>query len=99
MLHDSRWALWWGNLVLPNPGNDNFTNAYVISGGQGSTNGTTLRATRETGEPYHAGVTNSPSVWYKWTASSNGATTLNVTANTAPMILAVYTGSSVASLT
>jgi len=94
-----QWSLWWGNVALPNPGNDSFVNAYTVSSVQGSTNGTTLRATRESGEPYHAGVTNSPSVWYKWVAPSNGAITLDVSGNTAQMILALYTGSSVGSLT
>ncbi len=94
-----KWALWWGNLVLPIPGNDAFSNAYTITGLEGNTNGTTLRATRETSEPNHAGVTNSPSVWYKWVAPSNGMVTLDVRSNVVQMILAVYTGSNVSSLT
>jgi hypothetical protein len=67
---------------LPPPPNDNFSNAITLSSSAGEVIGTTLRATLEsfeTNSPY--GYFNyewgSDSVWYKWTAPSNGAVLLN----------------------
>ena len=37
------------------PANDNFANASVISGSSGTTTGSNLNASKETGEPQHAG--------------------------------------------
>src|SRR5688572_21155766 len=47
--------------------NNNFANAQVISGNTGNVSGNTIDATRETGEPNHAGIKGSRSVWYNWT--------------------------------
>ncbi|MBV9470569.1 MAG: hypothetical protein JOZ57_15120, partial [Abitibacteriaceae bacterium] len=85
------WAL------LPPPANDNFANATVISTTSGSLNGTTVAATKESGEPNHAGNPGGRSVWYKWVASSTGVAKFAV--DKADLLLAVYTGSSVNSLT
>jgi hypothetical protein len=96
-----RFGLWWGMVAPVLPGNDTFANSYVITGAEGSTNGTTVRATRQSGEPNHAGHTNSPSVWYHWVATTNGATTIaatNIGANIDTTV-AIYTGSSVGGLT
>jgi hypothetical protein len=99
---DGRWGTWWGKISLTLPANDAFATAHAISGAQGVTNGTAIRATRETGEPNHAGNANTPSAWYTWTAPASGHVTLQLTYT--PVVgsqtaLAVYTGSSVASLT
>ena len=58
-----RWATWWANVSVALPANDNFSAAQTISGGQGTTNGTNIRATKETGEPNHAGNAGGASVW------------------------------------
>ena len=95
-----RWGTWWAKLALPIPANDNFTNAVTITGAQGATNGTNVRASREAGEPNHAGNANTPSVWYQWTAPTNGVVSLTCMAsNGLDSVLAVYTGSGVGSLT
>jgi hypothetical protein len=69
-------------------------------------NGTTLAATRETGEPDHY-VTNPPdsdlwvgdhSVWYSWTAPFSGPVEINTCTANIDSILAVYTGSSLGAL-
>ncbi|MCI0747832.1 MAG: immunoglobulin domain-containing protein [Verrucomicrobia subdivision 3 bacterium] len=92
----------WAHVSVPVPTNDNFAASYAISGAQGSTNGTTIRATRESGETNHAGNANTPSVWYTWTAPGNGNVAFELT-NTffagSQAALAIYTGSSVSSLT
>lgn len=96
-----RFGLWWGSLTPELPGNDSFSASYAITGAQGSTNGTTVRATRETGEPNHAAHTNTPSVWFHWVATTNGATTFIATnwGSAVDTAIAIYTGSSVGGLT
>ena len=94
------WGTWWGKIELALPGNDNFGNSYALSGGQGSTNGTTVRSSREPSEPDHAGSASTPSVWYSWQAPSAGDVTLTVTNTSSFDVgLAVYTGSTLGSLT
>lgn len=92
-------------LKMP-PQNDNFANAQTLSGNSASANGTTLAATRETGEPDHY-LTNPPdsdlwigdhSVWYKWTAPFSGKVEMNTCTANIDSILAVYTGSALSSL-
>jgi len=92
------WGTRWAQLRVDVPGNDNFSAAFSISGAQGSTNGNNIRATKETGEPNHAGIVDSVSVWYRWTAPTNGNVLLSVSGDF-DNALAVYTGTNVASLT
>lgn len=84
------------------PVNDNFANASAIASANNSTTGTTVQATKETGEPNHAGSVGGASVWFRWTApainSSMTFTTRN-SSTTFDTLLAVYTGSSVNNLT
>jgi hypothetical protein len=93
------------NLKMP-PQNDNFANARALSGNSATASGTTLAATRETGEPDHY-VTNPPdsdlwvgdhSVWYRWTAPFTGKVELNTCTTNIDSILALYTGSSLGTL-
>jgi CSLREA domain-containing protein len=88
----------------PPPSNDNFANAQIVAGCAGSTTGTTFGASSEAGEPSHA--PNDPSslspnhtVWYQWQPPSTGTTTITTAGSEFDTILAVYTGSSVGSLT
>ena len=55
-------------------------------------------ATRETSEPAHAGQTATKSLWWKWTAIGNGRLQINTKGSGFDTVLAVYTGSSLASL-
>ena len=96
---NGRWGTWWARLDVTKPGNDFFTNSYQITGAAGSTNGTTVRATRETSEPNHSGNTNGASIWYHWTSPASGNVVIDTTGSGGSMAVAVYTGSSVASLT
>ena len=79
------------------PGNDNFANAFALSGSTGSTGVNTREATKEAGEPDHAGVSGGASVWYKWIAPSSSAATFKLSTTNLP--LAVYTGNAVNNLT
>ena len=87
--------------VLPVPPvNDNFANSTPLTG-TNSVFGYTFGATREIGEPYHAGVFGSHSVWWSWTAPSAGDFRLSVVATNVgtPLAAAVYTGTSVSAIT
>ena len=52
------------------PANDNLSKAETVSGTSGTERGHNSLATRQSGEPRHAGRTGGPSVWYRWTAPS-----------------------------
>lgn len=83
------------------PPNDNFANRISLSGTNLTRLATNVAATREAGEPQHFSSPTSNSVWYTWTAPSSGGavvTVTNTSFNVDNPVLAVYTGSSLASL-
>src|SRR5207244_6219758 len=79
--------------------NDAFVNAQSISGASGSVTGSNANATKESGEPYHAGDAGGRSVWYYWTAPGSGSVTIDTVGSTFNTLLGVYTGGSVSGLT
>jgi hypothetical protein len=81
------------------PSNDNFASAQAITGTSGTATGTNTGATKESGEPNHAGNPGGASVWYSWTAPTTGTVTISTFSSTFDTELGVYTGSSVGSLT
>ncbi len=85
--------------VVTAPANDAFAAAAAISGSSGRTTGTTVNATREPGEPAHAGNGGGHSVWYRWTAPCNCWFTFETTGSSFNTLLAVYRGSTVSALT
>ncbi|HEX8774170.1 MAG TPA: BACON domain-containing carbohydrate-binding protein [Pyrinomonadaceae bacterium] len=101
--NDYDWGTWIGQVqfsgVAPSPANDNFASAQVISGSSGSVAGSNINATKETGEPNHAGLTGGASIWYQWQAPSSGNVTMTTTGSSFDTVLGVYTGSSVNALT
>ena len=93
-----------GNYVLnwneqAAPPNDYFTNAFVITGYSGSTNGTTVGATLENCEPSFIMTGNSltnivdldDSVWFAWTAPVSGTAEFDTIGSAFNTVLAVYT--------
>jgi hypothetical protein len=84
---------------IPGPANDNFANAQVISGNSGTVTGSNVGATKEPGEPNHAGNAGGASVWYRWTPSTSGSATIDTIGSNFDTLLAVYIGSAVNSLT
>jgi hypothetical protein len=54
------------------PANDNFETPEVISSTSGEVIANNARATRQAGEPQHAGQPGNNSVWYKWVAPEDG---------------------------
>jgi hypothetical protein len=85
-------------VALTPPGNDNFASAQNIGGTSGSVTGTNTAATKEPGEPAHAGNGGGKSIWYRWTAPSSGTWTFNTVGSTFDTLLAVYTGSVLSNL-
>jgi len=82
-------------LPLAAPTNDNFSNAQPILGASGVIMGTTVGATKESGEPTIDGVAGTASVWYKWQAPFNGRFVFSVSDpnfSNINSLLAVYTG-------
>ena len=79
--------------------NDPFSGAQELTGTAASATGDTTYATRETGEPNHAGVPGSASLWYTWTAPTTGSVTIDTFGSSFDTTLAAYTGSAVNALT
>jgi hypothetical protein len=87
------------NLSGTPPANDNFANAVTITGAKGQVAGSTLAATKQTGEPNHGQSVGSRSVWYNWTAPADGQVTFDTFGIYFDSLLAVYTGDAVDALT
>jgi hypothetical protein len=92
--------------LTPKPANDDFSAATVLVGETlpngayaAGASGFNWNATKEPGEPAHAGDPGGASVWYLWTAPFSG--TFNVTAcgRFEKSLLGVYTGNAVDGLT
>ncbi len=81
------------------PANNDFASAWTLSGALVSTNGNSDNATRETGEPAHAGNAGARSVWFRWTAPRDAQMRVNTAGSAINTLLAVYTGSAVNALT
>ena len=82
------------------PSNDNFADAELVSGRQVHITRTNAGATKETGEPNHAGNAGGKSVWFKWTAPMSRL--MNVSTNRTDgnldTLLQIYRGSTLNSL-
>lgn len=80
-------------------GNDNFANAETLSGFSGTVKGNNARATAESLEPDHLGIS-SPvnSLWWTWTPPFDGSMELDTFGSSFDTTLAVYTGDSLSSL-
>ena len=87
------------------PANDDFAMRSILSGTSDSASLSNADATKETGEPAHAGDPGGLSLWWEWTAPSDGLLSLSTAGSLTELgspldtVLAVYTGSAVGSLT
>lgn len=85
---------------VPPPANDRFTTATAISGPSGRVLADNVGATKEAGEPDHAGEPGGGSVWYRWTAPHSGRFTFDaLRSHGSHSVLDVYTGESIETLT
>jgi hypothetical protein len=78
---------------------NDFVNRVTISNTDLTFTGDNSNATREAGEPVHAGKPGGGSVWYKWTAPFTGIATFHTTGSTFDTLLAVYVGTQLNALT
>src|SRR3989442_921761 len=85
--------------VRAQPANDAFASAQSISGSSGTVTGTSSGATKESGEPNHAGNAGGHSVWYRWLAPASSPVTIDTVWSSFDTLLALYTGSSVSAPT
>jgi len=84
------------------PANDNFANATSVTIPASNTvtlTGSSLSATKESGEPNHASEAGGASVWWKWTANFNGTLEVKTAGTPFDTLLGVYTGTAVNALT
>lgn len=82
------------------PPHDMFAAPRQLSGLFGASVGTNADATREVGEPDHAGVLGNKSLWYTWTAAQSGTVVFDTSdrRTTFDTVLAAYTGDQLDSL-
>ncbi|HEY6166782.1 MAG TPA: PPC domain-containing protein, partial [Verrucomicrobiae bacterium] len=80
------------------PENDSFAARMALFGSSVATTGSNLGATKEVGEP-DENFTGGKSVWWTWTAPSNGNLTVTTAGSSFDTTLAVYTGSVLTNLT
>jgi hypothetical protein len=78
--------------------NDPFSNRISIPGAGGTVQGSNIEATKEAGEPNHAGDTGGKSVWWTWTPTVGGIYTITTDGSSFDTTLGVYRGTSVSSL-
>src|SRR6185503_1322970 len=81
------------------PANDSFVNAIPLAGPLVVTNGSNTGATKQSGEPTHAGDAGGRSVWWSWTAPFTGSVIMRTTGSSFDTLLAIYTGDAIAALT
>lgn len=78
--------------------NDDFADAALLLTRAGTTETMNFCATKETGEPNHAGDAGGASLWYRWVAPQDGTAMFTTSGSRIDTLLGVYTGSTLADL-
>lgn len=86
-----------GSLRLPPE--DLFAEPADLNGDTGTISATNTTATKETGEPDHAGDSGGHSLWWAWTAPASGQYSFCTTESDFDTLLAIYQGTSLSTLT
>src|SRR5712671_4517564 len=83
------------------PINDLFANAIPLTGPIVTTTGSNVGANKDfrSGEPFIANNFGGANVWWTWTASASGQTTIDTMGSSFDTLLGVYTGNSGNTLT
>ena len=85
--------------IVVRPANDNFGNATAVSGRNVQSHTSNVGATMQTAEPTYASNQGGHSIWYQWTAPSDGLCTINGRGDAGfALLLSIYTGSDVSHL-
>lgn len=82
-----------------NPTNDYFSLSMQLEGTGGFVTAPNADASREVGEPLHAGNDGGRSVWYWWRAPTDGQLSLTTSGSLVDTLLAVYAGDALDDLT
>lgn len=86
-------------IVTTPPPNDDFADRLPLSGLSAAATGTNVGAGTEPGEPNHAFMPPSKTVWWTWTAPGSGSVSIDTFTSNFDTVLAVYTGDAVNGLT
>jgi len=87
------------NAIGATPLNDAWSAALKIAGDTATSTADNQYATKESGEPNHAGNAGGHSLWWRWTAPGNGPVSVDTSGSGFDTLLGVYTGTSIGSLT
>jgi hypothetical protein len=82
----------------PLPLSDSFLSGIVNTASDGIGSGDNTTATKEAGEPNHAGKVGGKSVWFTWQAPFTGSVTFSTRGSSFDTLLAAYTGAGFAGL-
>lgn len=88
--------------TIVRPANDSFSAATAVSlvANTANVTGSSVNATKESGEPNHApNEAGGASIWWRWTATSNGSLAVSTAGSNFDTLLGAYTGSAVNALT
>lgn len=84
----------------PQPGgNDHFADRFTLAGPTNVVFGLNTNATKEAGEPNHAGNDGGRSVWWSWVAPATAPVRIGTIGSEFDTVLAVYQGATVEDLT
>ena len=86
------------NFFIADPANDHFANAEVLDGAEGEVLGNSRAATKQFGEPLHAGNLGGKSLWYSFTPTEDGELDLLTRGSNFDTLLGVYNGEKVTAL-
>jgi hypothetical protein len=84
--------------AVSGPANDDFKNRATLARSSLTINADNTYATHEPGEPDHAGTPGNASLWWSWTAPTDGQITLTVASLTGTLLTGVYTGNAITDL-
>lgn len=85
--------------LVPRPANDDFSDASLLDGTEGTAQGQNDLASLQPGEPLHTGNSGGHSLWWNWTAPADGSVELSTQGSSFDTLLAVYLGDLVNQLT
>ncbi|MEO7600442.1 MAG: PQQ-binding-like beta-propeller repeat protein, partial [Opitutus sp.] len=81
------------NSTTNRPFNDTFAERSVVSGANVRIRSNNEGATVDSGEPSHAGIASTTSLWWSWTAPSSSKVAFDTVGSSYATTLGVYTGS------
>jgi hypothetical protein len=86
------------SLAFSQPPNDDFANAFTISGFPASVQGTNINSTVEPNEPTHDDHIPARSVWWKWTAPDARSVAVSTDGSSFDTVLGIYRGATLSDL-